>query len=174
MPLVIEPDPERRGGYVLRAECVVPRPVDEVFAFFSDATKLETLTPAKLRFQILTPTPIEMFAGQIIDYRLKVRGIPMRWTSEISVWEPPRRFVDVQRRGPYSHWHHEHLFEPDGDNSTRVIDIVHYSVPGGALVNWLIVERDVKKIFAYRQQVLQEIFGPTSSSPATSPAAACQ
>ena len=157
MPISIEKDSSRRGSYVLRADCTITRPVDEVFAFFSDPSGLEKLTPRWLRFQVLTPQPIEMFAGQKIDYRLRVRGLPLRWTSEITVWEPGRRFVDEQCRGPYSHWHHEHRFE-SYEQGTRVIDIVRYGVPGGAPVHWLLVRRDLERIFAYRQQVLGELF----------------
>lgn len=146
-----------RPGYVMQAECVVPRPIDELFAFFSDATQLQAITPPWLHFQVLTPEPIEMFVGQRIDYRLRVRGLPLSWTSEITAWEPGERFVDEQILGPYSHWHHEHRFESVGPG-TRVIDIVHYGVPGGALVHALFVRRDIEKIFAYRQQVLGEVF----------------
>lgn len=99
-----------------------------------------------------------MFAGQKIDYRLRVHGLPMRWTSEITVWEPNLRFVDEQRCGPYSHWRHEHSFEVC-ESGTRVIDEVQYGVPSGALIHALFVRRDVEKIFTHRQTVLQEIFG---------------
>lgn len=155
--LRIEKDLDRGSGYVLRAFCTVPRSLDEVFQFFSDATNLESITPVWMMFQVLTPQPIEMFVGQKIDYRLRVRGLPLRWTSEITAWEPPRRFVDEQRRGPYRHWHHEHSFESCYEG-TRVIDVVHYGVPGGALVHWLVVRRDVERIFAHRQQMLRRIF----------------
>ena len=147
-----------RRGYVMRAECVLPRGREEVFQFFSDAMQLERITPPLLHFKVLTPAPIEMFAGQTIDYRLRVHGIPIRWRSEISIWEPNDRFVDQQLRGPYTHWHHEHLFE-DCEQGTRVIDIVHYGVPGGAPLHYLFVRRDIERIFTYRQQVLGEIFG---------------
>lgn len=157
MTIEIKADPAQRGGYVLRAVSVVPRPLDEVFAFFSDAFNLESLTPGFLRFEVLTPAPIEMHAGQRIDYRLRVRGVPLRWTSEITVWDPPHRFVDEQRRGPYRRWHHEHRFEPC-DEGTRVIDIVHYAAPGGALVHRFVVKRDIEKIFAFRQRKLAELF----------------
>lgn len=136
----------------------MPRPLDEVFAFFSDATNLEAITPPWVRFRVVTPTPIEMRQGLLIDYKLRIRGMPWRWQSEITAWEPTRRFVDEQRRGPYSFWRHEHLFEPAGAR-TRVIDVVHYGVPGGRLVNWLLVERDVRSIFRYRQGKLTELFG---------------
>jgi len=159
MSLSIEKNTDSRGGYVLRAECVLPRPVTEVFDFFADAHNLQQLTPSFLNFEVLTPQPIDMHAGQIIDYRLRVRGIPLGWKTEISVWEPPHRFVDVALRSPYRHWHHEHCFEPC-EGGTRSTDTVHYGVPGGALVHWLLVRRDVEKIFHHRQQALQRIFAP--------------
>jgi ligand-binding SRPBCC domain-containing protein len=136
----------------------LPRPVDEVFPFFADAHNLETLTPGWLRFDVLTPRPIPMAVGTTIDYRLRWRGIPLRWTSEIAAWEPPHRFVDRQIRGPYRLWHHEHRFT-EADGGTRVVDEVAYAVWGGSLVNRLGVARDVERIFAYRQRVLDEIFG---------------
>lgn len=157
MSVQIKSDPARRGGYVLRTSCIVPRTVEEVFAFFSDAKNLELLTPAWLKFQVLTPMPIEMRAGQRIDYRLRIRGIPLRWTSEITAWDPPHRFVDEQRRGPYRHWQHEHNFETC-DEGTRVTDVVHYCAPGGVLVHRFVVRGDIERIFRFRQRKLAEIF----------------
>jgi ligand-binding SRPBCC domain-containing protein len=153
----ITADLQNRGEYVLRAECTIPAPVDEVFAFFSDAFQLEALTPPWMKFSVLTPAPIEMRSGVLIDYQLRVRRIPLRWQSEITVWEPGRRFVDVQRRGPYRYWRHEHLFEPT-PHGTQVIDRVEYAVPGGDLVHRLLVRRDLLEIFAYRQKMLVELF----------------
>ncbi|MBA4106601.1 MAG: CDP-paratose 2-epimerase [Pirellula sp.] len=144
-------------GWLLRAECVVPRPLDEVFPFFADAMNLERITPPLVRFRVLTPAPLTMRTGLLIDYKLRIRGLPVRWQTEITAWEPQRRFVDEQRRGPYKFWRHEHTFEAC-DGGTRMTDEVHYGVPGGGLVNWLLVGRDVRKIFAYRQQALREIF----------------
>jgi ligand-binding SRPBCC domain-containing protein len=144
-------------GYLLRAECFVARPLEEVFSFFADATNLEAITPRWIRFSVATPPPIEMRRGLLIDYRLRIRGVPMRWQSEITAWEPPYRFVDEARRGPYKFWRHEHRFEATAEG-TRVIDEVNYGVPGGRLVHWLLVGRDVKGIFRYRQAKLQEIF----------------
>ena len=94
-----------------RCELWLPRPLGEVFSFFADAGNLELLTPPQLNFNILTPRPLEMRVGLLIDYRLRVRGIPLRWQSEITAWEPPPRFVDEERLGPYRLWQHEHLFE---------------------------------------------------------------
>jgi ligand-binding SRPBCC domain-containing protein len=153
--LRIEKHPDR--GYRLSAECIVPRPLDEVFAFFANAENLDCLTPPWLRFRILTPTPLAMGQGQLIDYRLRVHGAPIRWRSEITAWDPPHRFIDELRRGPYRYWRHEHRFEPCPDG-TRVIDEIHYGVPGGALVHRLFVRRDLLAIFAYRHAHLEQLF----------------
>ena len=128
----------------------VPRPIDEVFAFFADASNLERLTPHWLRFEILTPKPIRMAAGTRIDYRLRLHGIPLRWQSEITAWEPPHRFVDEQVRGPYRSWVHEHRFVAEGEE-TEVVDRVEYSVIGGSLVDAVFVAPDLERIFDYRQ-----------------------
>jgi ligand-binding SRPBCC domain-containing protein len=98
-----------------------------------------------------------MQKGCLIDYQLRVRGIPVRWRSEITAWEPPHRFVDEQRRGPYRLWMHEHVFEehPEG---TRVIDRVRYAVPGGQIIDRLFVRRDIETIFAFRRQKLLQVF----------------
>ena len=158
MPTMNEISVERSPrGYLLRAECLVPRPLEEVFDFFADAHNLEQITPPLVRFHVVTPRPIVMRTGLLIDYKLRIRGVPTRWQSEITAWEPTVRFVDEQRRGPYKFWRHEHRFETC-DGGTRVFDEVHYGVPGGALINWLLVGRDVRKIFTYRQQRLKEIF----------------
>jgi ligand-binding SRPBCC domain-containing protein len=143
--------------FEFRARTRVPRPRPEVFAFFADAGNLEELTPSFLGFQILTPQPVEMRPGALIDYRIRLSGFPMKWRTEISAWEPPHRFVDEQLKGPYRLWIHEHTFEEDGDG-TVVIDFVRYAVPFGTLANRLLVARDVRKIFAYREQRLKEIF----------------
>jgi ligand-binding SRPBCC domain-containing protein len=144
--------------FEFRARTRVPRPRPEVFAFFAEAGNLQELTPPFLGFEILTPRPIEMRPGALIDHRIRLRGIPLRWRTEITTWEPPRRFVDEQLRGPYRLWIHEHTFEEDGDG-TAVSDFVRYAVPFGALANRLLVARDVRKIFEYRERRLREIFG---------------
>jgi ligand-binding SRPBCC domain-containing protein len=94
----------------------------------------------------------------LIDYRLKIRGFPAKWRTRISEWQPPFRFVDEQIRGPYRRWHHEHTFE-EKDGGTLCRDRVQYDMIGGALINWLLVRRDVETIFAYRRKKLLEIFG---------------
>ena len=139
-------------------ETWLPRPREEVFRFFADARNLSLLTPPWLRFEVLTPGEIPMAAGTLIDYRLHLRGVPIRWRSEITAWEPPRRFIDEQRRGPYRQWIHEHTFDK-WDGATVAGDHVDYAVPGGAVANRLLVARDLEKIFAFRQEALRKKFG---------------
>ncbi len=146
---------------VFRNESWLPRPRDEVFAFFADARNLEAITPPWLRFRVVTPGPITMQVGLKIDYRLRVRGLPMRWQSEITLWNPPMRFVDEQRRGPYRLWRHEHRFE-DWGGGTLCIDVVHYIAPGGLLRKWidrLWVGPDIARIFEFRRRAMNERFG---------------
>ncbi len=135
--------------FTFQAEQWLPRPREEVFAFFGEARNLETITPPWLHFEVLTQSPIAMRTGTLIDYRIRVHGIPIHWRTEIAEWNPPHRFVDVQLRGPYTHWHHTHIFETHA-GGTRCIDNVRYRPPGGALMNWLFVLRDVERIFAFR------------------------
>lgn len=139
-------------------EILLRAPLEEVFAFFSDAANLERLTPPWLSFQIVTPQPISMAVGTRIDYRLRLHGIPISWTSEITAWEPPHRFVDEQRRGPYRTWIHEHRFEA-AEAGTMAYDTVRYAVPGGALVARIFVRPDLERIFEHRHQVMRQIFG---------------
>lgn len=144
--------------YRLHSESWLPRTRAEVFPFFADAANLERITPPWLRFEMLTRGPVEMRVGTLIDYRLRVRGFPIRWQSEITCWEPPRRFVDEQRRGPYRLWVHEHQFT-EVDGGTRVEDKVEYAVPLGVLVQKLLVGPDLRKIFEYRKAILRDLFG---------------
>jgi ligand-binding SRPBCC domain-containing protein len=147
----------------LRSEIWLPSPLEQVFAFFADARNLQNITPDWLDFSIVTPTPIAMCSGALIDYRLKVHGFPIRWQSEITAWDPPRRFVDEQRRGPYKLWIHEHSFE-ELDGGTLVRDLVRYAAPGGELIERLFVRRDVERIFEFRRSKLLALFDRRSSS----------
>lgn len=147
--------------HTLRREQWTPRPLDEVFTFFSDAGNLADLTPPFLGFRILTPAPIRMGRGARIKYRLGVHGILVHWTTEIREWQPPHRFIDVQLSGPYALWHHTHRFE-DCDGGTRLRDVVRYRLPFGILgraLNGLMVSRDVRRIFDYREKRVRELFG---------------
>ncbi|QDT88501.1 SRPBCC family protein [Gimesia algae] len=149
------------GIYHLHTETVIPCALEEVFAFFAEPENLEALTPPWLNFQITTPGPIEMRPGTLIEYRLKLHGIPVKWKTEISDWEPPYRFVDRQLKGPYRLWRHEHTFA-ECEEGTLVTDDVRYAVLGGALVNRLFVQKDVARIFRYRRDQLRN-FKPASS-----------
>ena len=135
----------------------LPQPLSQVFPFFADARTLEELTPPWLHFEVLTPAPIALAAGTMIDYRLRLWGLPIRWQSEITTWEPPHRFIDEQQRGPYRRWIHEHRFR-EQDGGTLAEDHVRYAVPGGALVNRLLVGREVAKIFQYRHRQMELLF----------------
>ena len=140
---------------VLRMETVVPAAIDDTFAFFSNAANLEQLTPSWINFRILTPLPIVMHEGAVIDYRIVLYGLPTPWRTRIDVWEPGVRFVDRQIAGPYRWWRHEHLFEA-ASGGTRVIDQVEY-LPRAAMITTPLVRRDVGRIFAFRQSVLAQL-----------------
>ncbi len=118
--------------HVLARDQWVSAPLDAVFDFFSDAANLDAITPAWVGFRILTPLPIEMRRGAHIDYRLRLGGVPVRWRTRISSWDPPRSFVDVQESGPFTLWEHEHRFEPHGDG-VLMRDRVRYALPLGLL-----------------------------------------
>jgi ligand-binding SRPBCC domain-containing protein len=137
---------------MLERSQVLPGTPEEVFGFFADARNLEAITPPFLRFAVVTPEPIEMRAGTLIQYRLRLHSLPINWLTSIQAWEPPHRFVDVQVRGPYALWHHTHLLEPHADG-TLMRDIVRYALPLGPLgdlAHRLFVGRDVERIFDYR------------------------
>lgn len=141
----------------LRSELWVPQPLDKVFAYFADAQNLEDLTPPWLKFRILTKTPIAMKPGTLIDYRIKLYGIPMTWRTLISEWQPPHRFVDIQLRGPYRIWVHEHTFTEE-NGGTRIRDHVRYLAPFHFLAAPLMVNRQLAKIFDYRTQHISQRF----------------
>ena len=145
--------------HLFHKETWLPRALEDVFPFFADAQNLQSITPPWLDFQTLTASDAAIRLGARIDYKLRVHGLPIRWQSEITVWEPPWRFVDEQRRGPYRLWVHEHSFVVR-NGGTLVIDDVRYAVPGGALVNALFVAPDIEKIFDFRSRRLKELFAP--------------
>lgn len=139
---------------------IIKRPLHEVFGFFSKAENLNLLTPPELQFSILTPLPIEMKKGTLIDYKIKLNGIPFRWKTEISEWKLNDCFVDQQLKGPYRIWHHTHAFKsiPEG---TEMTDTVKYLSPGWIfepLIQFLFVKKKVEGIFDYRNSKLKEIF----------------
>lgn len=145
-------------GTLFEREAVIGRPLAEVFAFFSNPANLAELTPPEMHFRMTDISTEAIGEGTRIDYALRVKLLPLKWTSLIQEWEPPFRFVDVQLSGPYKSWVHEHTFEDLGDE-TLVRDRVWYRVPGGALIDKLFVRRDIERIFAYRTKRLRELFG---------------
>lgn len=150
--------------FELHDELFVPLPREEVFPFFADARNLEAITPDFLGFRIVTPAPIEMRTDALIDYSLKLHGIPLKWRTRIAVWEPPVRFVDEQLRGPYSLWHHEHTFE-GVEGGTLVVDHVTYAHFGGGLVNRWFVAPDLETIFAHRKARTYELLTQSPYTP---------
>ena len=146
--------------HVLEREQIVPRPRAEVFAFFADARNLERLTPPSLSFSILTPTPIAMRPGAVIDYRIKLGGVPFRWRTVIETFEPEHRFSDVQAAGPYKRWHHVHEFT-DVPEGTAICDRVTYEMPLGPLgelARTLFVRNQLEVIFDYRRATVAGLF----------------
>ena len=139
-------------------ELDVPRP--DVFQFFSDAANLERITPPELSFKIVTPGKIEMRCGTLIDYRLNLRGLPLKWRTEISVWEPPNQFVDQQLSGPYAQWIHRHTFTAIDRDRTLIEDEVRYRLPLAPLgdLAHFIVKRELAYIFDYRQKAVSDYF----------------
>jgi len=148
------------GYFVLRREQRLPRPPHEVFPFFADAGNLEAITPPWLGFRVVTPRPIEMREGALIEYRLRVHGLPISWLTRIEEWETDPthpRFVDVQLNGPYSLWHHTHEFRPHPDGGTLMTDTVRYALPFGplgSLAHRVLVRRDLERIFDFRARAV--------------------
>jgi ligand-binding SRPBCC domain-containing protein len=147
--------------YQLTSTVTLARPIGEVFDFFADAGNLEAITPPELQFQILTPRPIEMRRGQLVEYRMSLYGISFSWLTEISVWEPGTRFVDQQLKGPYRTWIHEHRFESIGPSKTRVSDDVRYSLPFEPLgrIAHPLVRAKLDRIFSFREKRVSVLLG---------------
>jgi ligand-binding SRPBCC domain-containing protein len=147
-------------SYRLERSLFLPRPREEVFAFFSDAANLERITPPFLNFHIITPRPIAMGAGTLIDYKLRLHGIPLRWRTLIETFDPPSSFTDIQLSGPYRRWHHSHEFL-DVRGGTEMRDRVDYELPFplfAPIVHILFVRRSIEQIFDYRNQIISEVF----------------
>ena len=159
--VVIHWDPADRS-FVLRSSMVLEHSRETLFEFFSDAFQLQKITPHWLNFEIQTPAPISICQGCLLDYSIRLHGIPIRWRTEISSWDPPFSFTDRQLRGPYSLWEHLHTFEsvPEG---TLAVDEVRYRVFGGRLINRLFVEKDLVKIFTFRRMKMLELFPPRTA-----------
>jgi ligand-binding SRPBCC domain-containing protein len=145
--------------YILKRQQTIARPLDEVFNFFKQPDNLEKITPSSVGFTILTPQPITMQAGTVLDYTIRLLGLTVRWPTLIAAYNPPHSFVDVALRGPYSFWHHTHTFE-ESDQGTMMFDEVRYSLPFGILgrlAHFLWVERQLGHIFDYRERVIADL-----------------
>ena len=145
--------------YRLEREQWLPKPIDEVFAFFSRPENLQQITPAWLDFRMVD-APKELQSGSLIRYRLRWHGVPVRWTTEITEWNPPRAFADREFKGPYALWNHDHWFaEKDGGTTMR--DCVSYALPlgwAGRIAHWALVRRDVEGVFDFRAETMARLF----------------
>jgi len=163
--------------YTLQREQWVAEPLERIFPFFSQPENLALITPPSLGFRLLTPRPVNMEKGRIIDYTIRLLGLRVRWRTLITRYDPPRCFVDEQLSGPYSFWHHTHRFEHN-NGGTLLNDEVHYALPmvlvGPArdLVHALYVRPVLVRIFDHRQQVFASLFGDAPDSAAQAPAPA--
>jgi ligand-binding SRPBCC domain-containing protein len=153
--------------HVLERTQTVAASLDEVFPFFARPENLVEITPPGMDFQVLTPSPIAMKEGAVIDYVVRVGGLPTRWRTLITAYEPPHRFVDEQILGPYSFWHHTHTFGPAAGGGTELGDVVRYGLPLGPLGNLahaLLIRRQLETIFRYRRKVISERFDDEGKS----------
>ena len=147
--------------YKIESSTDVEVRIADVFCFFDRPENLEKMTPSLLSFKIMTPGSVTMETGRCIDYCVKVLGIPTRWTSLIQDYDPPNKFTDIQLKGPYSFWHHQHLFEQVSENVTRIRDEVRYVVPFGLfgrIAHFLFIKPQLKYIFSYRKKFMQELY----------------
>ena len=145
--------------YELNLTQHIDAPLERVFDFFSKPENLAEITPSKLAFNIITPSPILMEKGTLIDYTIRLAGIPVRWRTLITFYDPPKKFTDEQIKGPYSFWHHTHTFKAV-NGGVEMKDIVRYVIPFGVLgrlLHFLWIKNDLKKIFDYRKQVINKV-----------------
>lgn len=149
--------------HVLDRSTWIPRPIEDVFGFFTDVTNLERITPPELRFRIVTALPVVLRQESVIDFRLSLFGVPFAWQTEIARWEPPHAFVDRQRVGPYRQWIHLHEFTAER-GGTAMRDRVDYELPLGALglTGLPLVRRQLERIFDFREATIQALLGAGS------------
>jgi hypothetical protein len=153
--------------YWLERTQMIPRSRSETFAFFSDAFNLQRITPPFLHFQMLTPPPIKMEVGTLIEYRLALFGVPLYWQTRIESWTPEDSFVDTQIKGPYALWRHTHSFEEKGPHEVLMKDLIEYAIPYsflGTIAHNLFVKRWLKRIFDYRARQTARLLGAEGSA----------
>jgi ligand-binding SRPBCC domain-containing protein len=141
-------------------------PIEHAFAFYADTHNLEPMTPPWLHFRLINDGPVTMEAGALLDYTLKLHGVPIRWTTRIETWDPPSGFVDTQLKGPYALWEHTHVFEDDGKDGTVIHDRIRYAVPLGplgAIAHRLFIRRDLRRIFDYRAEAFSKLVAKESA-----------
>jgi ligand-binding SRPBCC domain-containing protein len=154
-----------RSERTLVREQFFPHPVDVVFEPFASAENLQAITPPWLHFRIVSALPIEMREGALIEYQLRFHGVPVRWRTEIVIWDPPHRFVDLALHSPFALWHHTHTFD-EVEGGTLARDIVRYRVglgPLGELAHALVVGRDLRQIFDFRREAVRDLIGSPSA-----------
>lgn len=148
---------------ILERTTIIEAPAETVWAFFSDPANLAKITPPSMGFEIVSSPGRELEAGDRIDYRIRIAGLPVRWRTLISDWDPPRSFTDEQEKGPYRRWIHRHTFQPMGDGKVLVTDRVDYELPLGIigrLAGGLFVRRQLRRIFDYRTEIIRREFAP--------------
>lgn len=145
--------------HILTRDLTLDLPIEETFEFFADAGNLEKITPPELNFRITTPQPIDVKKGALIDYELKLRGIPISWQTVISEWNPPFAFIDEALKSPYKQWIHRHTFTENKNGGTDIKDVVRYRLPlepFGDLMHWYVL-KELDYIFDFRQKTVAEI-----------------
>ena len=146
--------------YTLTFKHIINKNLEEVFTFFKSPENLSRITPAKLKFKILTPTPIEMKEGQLIDYTITLFGKRVHWRTMITLSDNNKSFIDQQLKGPYQMWHHKHTFK-ENNSGVEMIDTINYVVPFGILgqiVNYFYLQKELNSIFQHRKEVINNIF----------------
>ena len=150
--------------YELVKTQVIDSSIDNVFDFFAKPENLKKITPEKLSFNIITPTPITMDKGTVIDYTIRLFGIQVHWRTLITMYDPPHEFIDEQIKGPYNFWHHNHKFK-EVEGGVEISDKVNYSIPMGVfgrVLHFFWIKRDLEKIFLHRKKFFENIFDKNS------------
>jgi ligand-binding SRPBCC domain-containing protein len=156
--------------HLYKKSMTLPLPLEQVFSFFAQAENLEHITPPEMHFQYLTPLPIVIRQDALVEYRIRLYGIPMKWQTRIALWDPPHAFIDEQLKGPYALWRHQHLFYEDGKGNTMIDDQVTYALPLSPFGDIIhpIIRMQIERIFNYRQEITRQILLKELELPARS------